>query len=330
MKISGKKIARGNVSQEAIVFGLSILLFVAFSAGIQGFLTPSNLLNLMRNVSILGVLGVGMAIVVIGRGIDLSIVAIYAMMSAWTFQMAADGVPLGLAMAAGLGGAILTGAITGFLVAYVEIPTIFATLAMGTLLYGFVRVFLIDLDVVYLTDTADILAFLGSGRFFGIPAPVIVFALACLMAWGCLKYTRSGQFIFALGDNIQAGRITGIPVRPIVVLQYCISALIAYVAGIVMAASVDSVNTRVAISTMVYDIILIVVIGGIGLSGGRGNVRNVIVGTLLIGILLNGMTIMNVQYTIQNIIKSILLLIAIVVDSVLNPRDEQTAQQGDI
>jgi ribose transport system permease protein len=81
---------------------------------------------------------------------------------------------------------------------------------------------------------------------------------------------------------------------------------------------------------MIYDVILVVVIGGVGLSGGRGTVRNVLVGTLLIGVLMNGMTIMDIQYTVQNVIKSLILLVAVVADSVVNPRDEQTGQQGDI
>ena len=89
-------------------------------------------------------------------------------------------------------------------------------------------------------------------------------------------------------------------------------------------------NTRIVNSTLIYDVILVVVLGGIGLSGGKGGVRNVIVGTLLIGILLNGMTIMDVQYTVQNVVKSSILLAALIFDSLLNPRDEQTAQQGDI
>ena len=112
--------------------------------------------------------------------------------------------------------------------------------------------------------------------------------------------------------------------------QYTLSSLIGYTAGIVTAASVASMNTRIAISTYVYDVILVVVLGGIGLSGGRGGIRNVIVGTLLIGVLLNGMTIMDIQYTVQNVIKGVILLTAIVIDTIVNPRDEQTAQQGDI
>ena len=98
----------------------------------------------------------------------------------------------------------------------------------------------------------------------------------------------------------------------------------------ITATAVSSMNTNIATSSMIYDVILVVVLGGIGLSGGRGGIRNVIVGTLLIGILLNGMTIMDIQYTMQNVIRSLILLVAIVLDSIVNPRDEQTAQQGDI
>jgi ribose transport system permease protein len=119
-------------------------------------------------------------------------------------------------------------------------------------------------------------------------------------------------------------------VRPVLVFQYLLAGLIAYIAGVITATSVAAMNTRIVTSNLVYDIILVVVLGGVGLSGGKGGVRNVVVGTLLIGILLNGMTIMDIQYTVQNLIKSSILLIAIIVDSVVNPRDEQTAQQGDI
>jgi ribose transport system permease protein len=134
----------------------------------------------------------------------------------------------------------------------------------------------------------------------------------------------------AVGDNLLAARIAGVPVRPIIVLKYMAASLIGFVAGLVTAASVASMNTRIANSTLVYDVILVVVLGGIGLSGGRGGIRNVIVGTLLIGVFLNGMTIMDIQYTVQNIIKGVILLTAIIMDTIVNPRDEQTAQQGDI
>ena len=320
----------GRLSQEQIVLALAMLLCAGFALALPGFLTANNLLNLVRSVSILGILGVAMGLVVIGRGIDLSLVALMAVSVAWTLQLAAGGTPLLQAVATGLCFSLLTGTITGFLIAYVEIPAIFATLAMGTLIYGFGRYFLISLDVIYLPDGARDFLWLGQGTLFGVPVPIFVFVLVCLGGYLFLRYTRSGRYLRAIGDNLQAARITGVPARPIIVLQYVLSSFIGFVAGIVTAASVASMNTRIANSTYVYDVILVVVLGGIGLSGGKGGIRNVIVGTLLIGVLLNGMTIMDIQYTVQNVIKGVILLTAIVIDTIVNPRDEQTAQQGDI
>ncbi len=320
----------GRLSQEQIVFGLALLLCIAFSIALPGFLTTNNVLNLVRSVSILGILGVAMGLVVIGRGIDLSLVALMAVSVAWTMNLVTGGMPLPQALAIGLAFSLLVGAVNGWLIAYAEVPAIFATLAMGTLIYGFGRYFLFALDVAYVPEAAKPLLWLGQGRLFGVPVPIFVFAVVCVAGYLFLRYAKSGRYLRAVGDNILAARITGVPARPVIILQYVLSSLIGFMAGIVTAASVASMNTRLALSTYVYDVILVVVLGGIGLSGGKGGVRNVIVGTLLIGVLLNGMTIMDIQYTVQNVIKGALLLTAIVIDTIVNPRDEQTAQQGDI
>jgi ribose transport system permease protein len=320
----------GRLTQEQIVLALAVLLCIVFAVALPGFLTASNILNLVRSVSILGILGVAMALVVIGRGIDLSLVAAMAVSVAWTLQLTAAGTSLGEAIALGAALCLAVGIVNGWLVAYVEVPAIFATLAMGTLVYGFGKYFLYSLDVLYVPETARALLWLGQGSLLGIPLPICTFAAVCLVGALLLAYTRSGRYLRAVGDNLAAARIAGVPVRPIIVLKYMMSSLIGFVAGLVTAASVASMNTRVANSTFVYDVILVVVLGGIGLSGGRGGIRNVIVGTLLIGVFLNGMTIMDIQYTLQNIIKGVILLTAIVIDTILNPRDEQTAQQGDI
>ncbi|MBX3530127.1 MAG: ABC transporter permease [Rhizobiaceae bacterium] len=320
----------GRLSQEQIVFGLALLLCVGFALALPGFLTTNNVLNLVRSVSILGILGVAMGLVVIGRGIDLSLVALMAVSVAWALHMVGTGMPLPQALIIALAFSLFIGAVNGWLVAYVEIPAIFATLAMGTLIYGFGRYFLLDLDVVYMPEAARHILWLGQGTLFGVPVPIFLFAAVCLGGHLFLRYAKSGRYLRAVGDNMLAARITGVPARPVVVLQYVLSSLIGFMAGIVTAASVASMNTRLAISTYVYDVILVVVLGGIGLSGGRGGIRNVIVGTLLIGVLLNGMTILDIQYTVQNVIKGAILLTAIVIDTILNPRDEQTAQQGDI
>ena len=319
-----------RLTQERIVLLIAGVLFVVFSAALPGFLSTGNILSLIQNVSILGILGIGMALAVIGRGIDLSMVATMALSVAWLLDMVNGGSSLPVALAWVVLFVVAVGLINGFLVAYVEIPAIFATLAMGILVYGFGKSFLIGNDVIYLPKSDHWFFQLGSGRVLGIPNVVVTLGMMAALMTAFLRFLQPGRFLYGIGDNPLTARITGLPVRPLIVLQYVMIALIALIAGLVMASAVSSMNTRIALSTFVYDVILVVVLGGIGLSGGKGRVRNVLVGTLLIGILLNGMTILNLSFTTQNILKSVILLAAIVIDTVMNPRDEQTAQHGDI
>ncbi len=320
-----------NLNQERIVFLLTVCLFILFAATLNNFLATNNILALVRSVSVLGILGLGMLVVVLGRGIDLSLVANMAISVAWAIQLMENGMPIVGALTVGLFFALGMSLISGILIAYAEIPPLFATLAMATLIYGFGRAHLITgTDVVYLPSDIGWLLELGQGRLFGIPMPIILAAVLVIVIYLFLRYTKPGRFIYAIGDNLAAARITGISVRPMLVSQYVIAGGISFIAGIITATSVQAMNTRVVNSNMIYDVILVVVLGGVGLSGGRGNVRNVIVGTLLIGVLVNGMTIMDIQYTLQNVIKSLILLMAVVADSIINPRDEQTGQQGDI
>jgi len=318
-------------SQEVIVALIAGLLFLAFSAMQPAFRSGGNLLSLLQNVSILGILAAGMALSIIGRGIDLSSVTVMTMTPAWIFHMVNTGMPLGLALLVGFGFAAGVGLINGVLVAYLEVPAIFATLGMATVNYGFVRSVLLNDNLVYLqVAVPGWFGQIGGGTIAGIPNPVLIFVLVCLLVQLFLRYDIWGRFLYAMGENPGAARITGIASRPLTLLQYMFCAVIAFVAGITLASSIGSVETRLAQSTMVYDVVLVTVIGGIGLSGGKGGVRNVLIGTALVGILLNGMTIMDTPYTVQNIIKSLVLLVAIIVDSAMNPRDEQTTQQGDI
>jgi ribose transport system permease protein len=318
------------LTQEAIVFLIFVATFSCFAIFLPGFRTLDNIGSLLQNVSILGILGLAMGLVVIGRGIDLAIVATMAITTAWSLSLMNSGWSTVPALAAGLCGALLIGAIQAVLIAYVEIPAIFATLAMATAVYGFGRIFLIDQDIIYLSENAGPLQTMISGTLLDIPVPVWLMALVALVMYAVLKFTKIGVFIRSIGDNQLRARIAGMPVRPLIVLQYMISAGIGFFAGVITSMVVGSMNTRIVVSTMVYDVVLVVVLGGIGLSGGKGGVRNVIVGTLLIGTVLNGMTILNVPYTVQNIIKGLILLVAITADSIVNPRDEQTSQQGDI
>jgi ribose transport system permease protein len=317
------------MTQERIVLLLAVLLFAVASATLRGFFTAENLIAIVRSVSVLGILAVGMAVVVIGRGIDLSAVAVMAMSVAWYLQLVNDGRMEAGALLTALAGVVAIGALNGFLIAYAEVPAIFATLATGAFVFGYARSQLIGQDVIAVPSGHWIVA-LGQIRLASIPVEVFLFSGTALAAYLLLRFTKYGRYVYLMGDNFMAARNLGIPVRPMILLRYVVSALVAFGAGILTAASLRSMNTRVVNSTLLYDIILVVVIGGIGLSGGKGGMRNVIVGALLIGIMLNAMTILDIPNIYQNLIKSTILLVAIVIDSLLNPRDEQTAQQGDI
>jgi len=318
------------IGQQTIVFGIFLSMFVGFSAFLPGFFSTSNLLGLLQNVAILGILGLAMAIVVIGRGIDISLVAMLAVPAGLLLQMVQNGHSVPVAFLAALAIALIFGLLNGWLIAYAEVPSLFTTLVTGLFLAGLGQVAFFRLDVVQWSPELDAFAWIGRGSFAGIPMPVIMFGAIAAVVSLFLRRTRLGSYIYAIGDNPAGARTTGIPTRPVIVLQYVLAALIGVIAGLVMAASVNSMPTRVYNSTMIYDVVLVVVLGGIGLSGGRGGVINVVIGTVLIGTLLNGMTILDVSYSAQNLIKGVILLIAILIDSFVNPRNEETAQQGDI
>jgi ribose transport system permease protein len=324
------KKGKTTLNQTLIVNLLSILLFIIFAIVIKGFIDLGNLITLVRAISILGILALGMAVVIIGKGIDLSVVAVMATWVTWSVVLASKGMSFELALLLALLAAIAMSALVGFLIAYADVPAIFATLAIGSVIYGLGKGYLFELDVNTAPSGIAWFNFVGQGDLLGIPMPIIVYALLMGLVFLFLRKTNIGRFIYCIGDNIEGSRIAGIPVRPLIILQYVIAAVMAVIAGVVSAASVQSVNARLANSGFIYDVLLVVVIGGISLTGGKGGVFNVLTGTLLIGIISNALMLLNVPFTHQMIIKGFILLVALIVDTLINPREEQTAQQGDI
>ena len=316
--------------QQMIVLMLFAVIFLAFCLLLPGFFTFGNLLTLMRTVSVLGILGLGMAVVVIGRGIDLSMIASLAVPSAVVLMLASKDYGLATSLLCGLALAVAIGVLNGFLVAYAEIPSLFTTLAVGIGIAGIGQSGLFEYEIVPWPAQLSVLSWIGQGTLYGIPYSVLAFVAAAVVVGIFMRKTRLGAFIYASGDNPNAARIAGIPVRPILMLQYIIAGVVAMFAGLVLSASNSSMDTRIFNLTWIYDVILVVVLGCIGLSGGRGGVLNVVIGTLLSGTIVNGMTIMNVSFEMQNLIKGVVLLAALSIDSVVNPRNEETAQQGDI
>ncbi|MFD2858250.1 ABC transporter permease [Seohaeicola zhoushanensis] len=172
------------LSQEQIVLGMAVVLFAVFALSIDGFLTAGNILSVIQNVSVLGILGAGMAMSIIGRGIDLSVVSVMAYSVAWTLSAFNQDVNLYLALLMGFGFALAVGLINGILIAYIEIPAIFATLASGTAVAGFGQYFLVDTDVVFVSDAVGRLMSIGSGRTLGVPNSVISLAIVAGFSTG--------------------------------------------------------------------------------------------------------------------------------------------------
>ena len=229
----GKK----RVTQQGIVFGIFAVLFIGFSILLPGFLTPDNMIALLQNVAVLGILSLGMAIVIIGRGIDLSMIATLAVPPGLILQMVQNGHSVPEAFAAAVVLAVAFGLLNGWLIAYAEVPSLFTTLASGLFLAGLGQAFFFRLDVVQWSEKLDPIAWVGRGTFLGVPMPIIMFALAAFAVAFFLRRTRLGTYIYAIGDNPFGARTTGIPTRPVIVLQYLLAALIGAVAGLVLAAS---------------------------------------------------------------------------------------------
>ena len=323
-------------NQELIILIVTIVIFAGFSVFLDKFFSTGNLLTLMRSVSILGILSIAMAVVVISKGIDLSLIATLAVGTALASVLSSGDVlpsidlPFIYAVILGFIFTAILCAMTGILVAYWDMASVFVTLAMAGVIYGLGRTLFIRDELNYLPEDAAWLEYLGRGQLFGVPMPIICFLMLAIIMHLLLTKTTFGKFVYSIGDSGLAARTAGVPVRPILVMIFILAGTVAYFAGLLTAGAISAISTRIVASSLIYDVLLVVVVGGIGLSGGKGGMHNVILGTLLIGTLLNGMVIMDISFIVQNLIKGIILLLAIMTDTILNPRDEQTTQQGDI
>src|SRR5260370_21923271 len=234
-----------SLGQQGIVFAVVAALFAVFSLMLPGFLTTANMLTLLQNVAVLGILGLAMAIVVIGRGIDISLIAALAGPAGLVLQMVQDGHSLSISLAGAFALTAAFGLANGWLIAYAEVPSLFTTLASGLFLAGLGQAALFKLDVVQWSPGLDGFERLGQGNLLGIPMPIVMFALSCVAVAFFLRRTRLGAYIYAIGDNPNGARVTGIPTRPIILLQYVLAAMICCAAGLILAASVHTLPTRI-------------------------------------------------------------------------------------
>ncbi|MES2552282.1 MAG: ABC transporter permease [Pseudomonadota bacterium] len=317
----------GSFKQESLVAMVALILAFSFSLGLDSYASWNNAIALMRSMAILGVFALGMIIVIIGRGVDLSQIAIGMVSAAVSVKLQAAGLSLPLALLIGLATAMAMGSINAALIHWLAIPPLFATLTSVFVFVGLARVSILPSMIINLPLQQTGLIALGQ-NWHSVPIPVIVFSACALLTHLFLHATTMGRFIYAYGDNAETARLSGMPVTAIVISQYVLCAMLGFVAGLLMVSTTAMVDLKTVNSTMIFDVILVVVIGGGSLAGARGGVASVLAGLLLIGVLLNGMTLMDVNGQLQNIIKGGVLLVVIMVDHWLHPYDEEDARQS--
>lgn len=317
---------------ERVVAVLTIILIVVFSAAIDGFATLGNLRVILSNAAAIAVLSCGMAVVIISRGLDLSLIA-QMVSGALTFSVLfTNGTPAALAFLLAIAAMMLIGLLNAWLIAYVEIPAILATLASAMFITGLFRYAVLQGGFLLLLPKTDpLVAFFAGDLVPGLPVSVVIMAATLAATGFLLNFTARGRVVYAMGDNFQAARLTGLPVRTTTIVVYVFAALTALLAGLITSSASGAVDFRtVSNGTLLFDVILVVVLGGISLRGGRGGVRNIIVGLALIVILRNGMTLLDFTTQTQDMLKGLVLLVAIVIDNYLNPRDAETDTVGDL
>lgn len=317
---------------ELVVAAATLALVLVFAVTVDGFATIGNLRVIISNSASLAVLSCGMAVVVISRGLDLSLIAQMVAGATIFGILISNGVPAPAALLVALVAMLVIGFVNAWLIAYVEIPSMLVTLASSLFMVGFLRFAILRGEFLLLLPKSDpTVAFLAGDILPGLSVPLLLMAATLAASWFLLKRMSAGQIIHAMGDNFQAARLAGLPVRTTLIVVYVFAAFTALVAGLIMAAASGVVDFRtVTNGTLLFDVILVVVLGGIPLRGGRGGVFNIIVGVALVAVLRNGMTLMDFTTQSQDMLKGLVLLTAIVTDNFLNPRDAETDNLGDL
>lgn len=298
---------------------VGILLVLVLIIAIMGILAPnffsvSNGFNVARAVSINAILAAGMTMIILTAGIDLSVGSNLAVAGVVGVLAAIAGLPAPLAVLAGVLAGALAGFINGALVAWLALPAFIVTLGSMTYLRGTAYSLLNGMPLV-----ASDLSYgdIGNGFLFGIPNPVIVMVLVYLLTWFLLERTQFGRHVYAVGGNIEAARLAGINTKRVLAAVYTFGGATAGLAGIIFSARVLSAQPTAG-TGYELDAIAAVVLGGTSLMGGRGRVLGTLVGALIIGVLTNGLVLMNVPFFYQLIVKGIVIVLAVALDSLKN------------
>ncbi len=295
------------IRRYGILIGL-IGLITAFSILSERFFTISNMLIVMRQTSIVAFLAVGMSFVIIGAGIDLSVGSVLAFSGAvGAGVMQNGGIFFGILAGLALGTAL--GVFNGIVITKLKIPAFIATLAMMAIARGGTLVYT---DGRPITGLPSSFAFLGRGYIGNVPFPIILMLIIFILAYIILKLTRFGRYVYATGGNINAARASGIKVDNVIISTFAISGFLSGLTGMVLASRLNSAQPTAGVGYEL-DAIAAVVLGGTNLFGGEGELWGTLVGAFIMGILNNGLNMLNVSSFYQQVVKGIVILIAVTV-----------------
>lgn len=302
-----KKLDWGKMISEYAIILIFAVLFIFMSIFAPNFLTTSNLLNILRQVSISGVCAVGMTFVMLTGGIDLSIGAILGVSGVLTAMMMLHGIHPVLASLISILLGIVIGAFNGAIIHHIEIPPMIATLGTQTSLRGLAYLVTGGTPVFGFSESYSVI---GQGYIGFIPIPVIILVIVFAIGIFVLSRTKFSRYVYGIGGNEEVARLSGIKVANVKIAVYAISGFCSALAGLVMLGRVNSGQPRAG-ESYEMDVITAVVLGGVSLTGGVGKLSHVTVGVLIIGVLTNGMTMMALDDYWQRVVKGIILLFAV-------------------
>ncbi len=304
-----------NKPAEAIrrlsVLLILLLICVVFALGSEEFLTPSNLLNVALQTSIIAIVAIGMTFVIFTAGIDLSVGSIMALCGALAAGFAVrQGMDTYLGISIALGVGMLLGAVNGLMIIKGGIPPFVATLSMLAIARGLTLVYTEGRPIAGLDER---FIYWGTGQLLGIPLPVIIMIFIAIIAHIVTRYTPFGLHVYSTGGNEETTRLAGVSPDRIKLAVYIISGFLAALGGLLLTARLWSAQPNAA-SGWELDAIAAPVLGGTSLFGGVGSIGGTIVGAFIIGVLGNGLNLMGVPSYYQQVIKGMVLILAVVVD----------------
>lgn len=292
---------------------LLVLEIVLFSLLSKNFLSVNNLLTVCRQISFTGIAGVGLTFVVLSGGIDISTGMMLALSGVVCVKLSTEmGLPLGISILITLAVATAFGLLSGEITARLKVPPLITTLAFQTIYKGIAYIIT---DAIPVYGLSDSFKFLGQGYIFGvIPFPLIVMVFAFAIGYWLLEKTYFGRYIFAVGGNAEAARLSGINTKRVIVLSFVLCTFFSAVSGIMMAGRLGSGQPGTGIG-FEMDVITSVTLGGVSINGGKGSVLNVAVGALVMGILSNGMMLVGLSEYVQWMVKGAVLIFAVAISN---------------